>query len=80
LQTDDLDNNEDMNLLFTTIQVQKSFYNKLERKTSKKISHKDYNCLISTNETTYDNVVTMDLTSKYFIFKIIIEINIIIIL
>ncbi|XP_060834960.1 serendipity locus protein alpha [Rhopalosiphum padi] len=62
LQTDDLDNNEDLNLLFTTIQVQKSFYNKLERKTSKKISHKDYNCLISTNETTYDNVVTMDLT------------------
>ncbi|XP_027850187.2 serendipity locus protein alpha [Aphis gossypii] len=62
LQTDNPDNNEDLDLLLTTIQVQKSFYNKSERKTSKKMFHQDYECLISANETTYENVVTMDLT------------------
>lgn len=82
LQTDNLDNNEDLDLLLTTIQVQKSFYNKSERKTSKKMFHRDYKCLISANETTYENVVTMDLTSKYFkmyfiIFKIFIKSNIV---
>lgn len=75
LLTDNLDNNEDLDLLLTTIQVQKSFYNKSERKISKKMFHQDYDCLISANETTYDNVVTMDLTSKYF--KIFIKSNII---
>ncbi|XP_029344543.1 serendipity locus protein alpha isoform X2 [Acyrthosiphon pisum] len=64
LQNDNLDNNDDLNLLLTTIQVQKSFYNnKSERKTSNKLCHQDYNCLPSTNETTYDNIVTMDLTN-----------------
>lgn len=82
LQTDDLDKNEDLDLLLTTTQVQKSFYNKSERKTSKKMFYQDYDCLTSANETTYDNVVTMDLTSKYFkmyfiIFKIFIKGNII---
>lgn len=62
LQTDNLDNNEDLDLLLTATQVQKSFYNKSERKTSKKMFHQDYDCLTSANETTYDNVVTMDLT------------------
>lgn len=66
LQNDNLDNNDDLKLLLTTIQAQKSFYNKSERKTLKKICHQDYNCLTSANETTYDNIVTMDLTSKYF--------------
>jgi len=70
LQNDNLDNNDDLNLLLTTTQVQKSFYKNLERKTSKKLNHQDYNSLTSANETTYDNIVTMDLTSKYF--KIII--------
>ncbi|XP_060870929.1 serendipity locus protein alpha [Metopolophium dirhodum] len=63
LQNDDLDNNDDLNLLLTTIQGQKSFYNKSERKISNKLCHQDYNCLPSTNETTYDNIVTMDLTN-----------------
>ncbi|XP_025201384.1 serendipity locus protein alpha [Melanaphis sacchari] len=62
LPTDNFDNNEDLNLLLTTIQVQKSFYNKSERKTSKKMYHKDYNCFISANETTHDHIITMDLT------------------
>ncbi|XP_022181652.1 serendipity locus protein alpha [Myzus persicae] len=62
LQNDNLDNNDDLKLLLTTIQAQKSFYNKSERKTSKKLCDQDYNCLTSANETTYDNIVTMDLT------------------
>jgi len=66
LQNDNLDNNDDLNLLLTTTQVQKSFYNNSERKTSQKLYHQDYNSLTSFNETTYDNIVTMDLTSKYF--------------
>jgi len=66
LQNDNLDGNDVLNLLLTTVQVQKSFYNNSERKTSKKVYSQDYNCLTSANETTYDNIVTMDLTSKYF--------------
>jgi len=83
LQNDNLDNNYDLNLLLTRIQVQKSFYNNnAERKTSKKLCHQDYNCLTSANETTYDNIVTMDLTSKYFkmyciVFKKVIKNNIV---
>lgn len=82
LQNDNLDNNDDLNLLLTTTQVQKSFYNNSERKTLKKLCHQDYKSLTSANETNYDNFITMDLTSKYFkvywiIFKIIIKNNIV---
>lgn len=66
LKNDNLDNNDDLNLLITTIQVQKSFYNKSERKTSKQLCHQDYNYVTDANETTYDNIVTMDLTSIYY--------------
>lgn len=78
-QNDNLNSNDDLSFLLTTIQVQKSFYNnKSERKTLNKLCHQDFNCSPSANETTYDNIVTMDLTSKYFkiyciVFKIVIK-------
>ncbi|KAL4111826.1 hypothetical protein QTP88_015711 [Uroleucon formosanum] len=63
-QNDNLNSNDDLSFLLTTIQVQKSFYNnKSERKTLNKLCHQDFNCSPSANETTYDNIVTMDLTN-----------------
>lgn len=60
------DNEDDLNMIFSTVKVQKSFYNKSERNTSNIFEHQD-NYLTNVDETAYDNTVTMDLTSKHFI-------------
>lgn len=68
IQNDNLYDKDDyLNMLFSTVQVQKSFYNKSERGTSKIFDHQD-NYVTNVVETIYDNTVTMDLTSKFFIF------------
>lgn len=69
LQNDEPDNNNDLNLLFSTIHNQKSFYNKSERKNSKLLYHQD-TFLSGMNESIkFENTVTMDLTSKFcFLF------------
>lgn len=54
--------------MISTIQVQKSFYDKKDRTTLKQFHLQDY-CLNTVNETTYGNTVVMDLTSKYNCFK-----------
>jgi len=61
------DNDDDLSMIFSTVQVQKSFYNKSEQNTSKIFDHQD-NYLTNVDETTYQNTVTMDLTSKHFVF------------
>lgn len=63
LQTEDLDDNDELNLILSTVQVQKSFYNKSERKISKINSDQDYSNNI--NETVFENTITMDLTSNF---------------
>lgn len=63
-QNDILDDNDNLNLLLSTIQVQRSFYNKSERKNSRIYYNENY-FLTDDNETTYENTITMDLTSIY---------------
>lgn len=62
-QNDNLEDNYDLNMIFSTVQIQKSFYNKSVRKTSKTFCTENY-CSTNDNETMYENTATMDLTSK----------------
>lgn len=64
LQEDNCGYSDDLNLMFSTVQFQKSFYNKSERKTSKIFNNQDY--LTNVDETTYGNNITMDITSIFF--------------
>lgn len=63
-----VNDNDDLDLMFSTIQIKKSFYNKKDRTTLKQFHFQDY-CLNTINETTYGNTVVMDLTSNYKFFK-----------
>lgn len=62
-------NSDNFNLMFSTIQIQKSFYNKSERKMSNTLSGLDYSSSL-VNKTTHENTVIMELTSKYFYHKL----------
>ncbi|VVC40663.1 Serendipity locus alpha [Cinara cedri] len=62
LNNDTIDDYDDLNLIFSTTQVQKSFYNISDRKKLKLVYPKhDY--LTNVDETTYGNTITMDLTN-----------------
>lgn len=66
-QNDNPEDNFDLNMIFSTVQIQKSFYNISVRKSSKTFYTQNYNST-NVNETMYENTATMDLTSKsYFI-------------
>lgn len=55
--------NDDLNLMLSTVKLQKSFYNKSERKTSNIFYNQEY---LTNDETAYENTVTMDITSIFF--------------
>lgn len=63
LQKDKCGDNDDLNLMLSTVKLQKSFYNKSERKTSKIFYNQEH---LTNDETTYENTVTMDITSNFF--------------
>lgn len=68
-QKDNLEDNPDLNMIFSTVQIQKSFYNKSVRKMSKPFFTENYSST-NNNETIYENTATMDLTSKsYYLYK-----------
>lgn len=71
LQKDECDNSDDLNLMLSTIQLPKSFYNKSERKASKIIYNQEY---LAYDETTYGNTITMDITSNIFFITISVKI------
>lgn len=68
-KNDNTNDNDDIKLIFSTTQIQKSFYNKSERK-KLKLVYPDHNYLINVDETTYGNTITMDLTSNLFLLII----------
>lgn len=55
--------NDDLNLILSTVKLQKSFYNKSERKTSKIFCNQES---LTYDDTTFENTVTMDITSNIF--------------
>lgn len=65
-----IDDNVDLHLMFSTSQVQKSFYNKSVR-TKLKLIYPEHNYLSNVDETGYRNTITMDLTSNLFVLIII---------
>lgn len=56
--------NDDLNLMLSTVKLQKSFYNKSERKTSKIFFNQ---VSLTYDETIYENTVTMDITSNFLL-------------
>jgi hypothetical protein len=70
-QNDNLEDNFDLNMIFSTVhQIQKSFYNKSVHKSSKTFYTQNYSST-NVNETMYENTATMDLTSKsYFLYYV----------
>lgn len=67
LQNDKSIENDDLNLLFSTIHNQKSFYNKSKQKNSKLLNHQDTFLSGMNKSITFENTVTMDLTSKFYL-------------
>ncbi|XP_025409081.1 serendipity locus protein alpha isoform X2 [Sipha flava] len=62
-QNDNLEDNFDLNMIFSTVhQIQKSFYNKSVHKSSKTFYTQNYSST-NVNETMYENTATMDLTN-----------------